>query len=172
MRAFRSSLIVSLLSEWGEPNLRQQCQQLTLQYYGHILSRPTSPTCQTVLRVPIGRVPPCTYAYQVHSLLNSLSMPCFKIKPNPRQEIAVWRFPVSLVCDKFTDMKKANTASTVMRALYCAHVAQNHEGDLSVYTDGSTDNANVGCPAVFPDITVSRKLPPETSIYTAELTAI
>ena len=170
--AFRSSPIASLLSECGEPSLRQRRQQLTLQYYGHILSRPTSPTCQTMLRIPTGRAPPCTYAYQVNSLLNSLPMPCFRIKPNPRQEIPVWRFPVTLVCDKFTDMKKANTASNVMRALHCAHVAQYHEGDLSVYTDGSKDNANVGCAAVFPDITVSRKLLPETSIYTAELTAI
>ena len=67
--AFQSSPIVSLLSECSKPSLRQRRQQLTLQYYGHIVFRPTSPTFQIVLKVPIGRAPTCTYEYQVNLLL-------------------------------------------------------------------------------------------------------
>ena len=125
-----------------------------------------------MLKGSLRRAPPCTYAHQVNSLLNSLPIPHYRINPNSLQEIPVWRFPVTLVCDKFAVMKKANTAYNVVRALHCAPVAQYREGNLFDYTYRPKDNANVGCATVLPVITISRKLPTETLVYDAELTSI
>ena len=170
--AFRSSPIVSLLAECGEPSLKQRRQQLSLQYYSHVLARPTSPTCQSMRRVPIDQSLPTTFAYNVHSLLTELRLPPFAVIPFSRQSIPIWRLPEDIICPRFTCITKSNIAPQALKQLYDAHVDENHRGDLAVYTDGSKDNELVGSAAIFPNRTISRKLPSACSIFTAEIVAI
>ena len=41
-----------------------------------------------------------------------------------------------------------------------------------MYTDGSKHNDRVGCAAILNNLTIKRRLPSNTSIFTAEITAI
>jgi ribonuclease HI len=51
-------------------------------------------------------------------------------------------------------------------------VHHSHSHQRSIFTDGSKDAGSVGCAAVKGDALIVRKLPPQSSIFTAELFAI
>ena len=69
-------------------------------------------------------------------------------------------------------MTKSNIAPQALKQLYDEHMDENHRGDLAVYTDGSKDNELVGSAVIFPNRTVSQKLPSACSTFTAEIAAI
>jgi len=84
----------------------------------------------------------------------------------------VWQLDVSTVCEDYKYPTKSSIPPEMMKSLFYEHRDQAHTGQYPIYTDGSKSGSNVGCAAVSSDQTISRRLPSNSSIYTAELTAI
>ena len=170
--AFRSSPIVSLLCETGEPSLALRREQIDLQFYCHILARPASPTCATIRQFPPNLAPSSSFSQRIELLTTELGLPRFMVDPLPRDAIPTWRIPEGILCPHYFNERKADVAPQNLRAIFRAHAETHHADSLHIFTDGSKDDDAVGCAAVLPGRIVARRLPPSSSVFTAELTAI
>ena len=174
--AFRSSPVVSILAESGEPSLELRRAQLTYQYTVRLLQLPGSP-CWTSVNLPELRNEeifpyyfPSSIDYQ--ALTTDIGLRHLQVLPARFEAIPVWCIPAYWFCPH-TGYPKKNEANTVsMRWIFQEHIAEKHQGAVHVFTDGSKTGEQVGCAAVSHNEVVLHKLLPESSIFTAELFAI
>lgn len=170
--AFRSSPIPSLLAETGEPSLALRRDQLMLQFYAHILTRPQLPTAMSMLNVPLANAPPNTFPSRIHSLLEQHGLPRINVMPTPRQCVLCCQLPATIQCSGFRRERKEDMSATSLRALFLDHVRIEHHQDIPIFTDGSKDGASVGYAVCTPQQTSSYSLPSSASIFTAEMQAL
>lgn len=170
--AFRSSPTLSLCADSGEPPLCFRRDALTLQYYTHASLLPGSPTYRCIHDAPLAQAAPGSFAFNVSAVLLSVDLRRPLVLPAPVRAVPIWDLPEHLLCRDFSGRKKSSFSTAQLRALFLNHIAEAHSDSLHIFTDGSKDDAGVGCAAVLPHRTQSRRLPMCASIFTAELQAI
>ena len=174
--AFKSTPVKSLYVETGFYSLRYRREKSVLRYSLKTGSK-YSP-------------------YMLRNINNISSMPIFETHPNYpkpfniRREIifrnysfdfnvtpivfrkqSPWKMPDIHFCKDLTTVKKKDTSSIYFRNIFYEHFSK-HDGCIPLYTDGSKCEEGVGLSVVHPDKYISRRLPKDSSIFTAELYAI
>lgn len=82
-----------------------------------------------------------------------------------------WRSMPITVCSALAGVTKASESDIEMKQIFLEHTTT-HTTPFPYYTDGSKTADGVACAAVSTMGTLSFRLPPDASIYTAELSAI
>ena len=173
--AFRSSPVISLYAECGEPPLKLRRAQLTLQYLARLLQSPHSPTWTSVCAPGQVNEP---FPYSIPSLLDysalitDINLPPLNVLPANRTAIPIWRIPTATFCPLCSYPKKSPENPLTMRELFREHVALRHSHSEHIYTDGSKTGGAVGCAAVYRDHVERRRLMAQTSVFSSELYAI
>ena len=173
--AFRSSPVESLYAESGLPSLSRRRALLSLRCYARSLQFPSS-----ALRVPPSLSPvfsshprlPLPISLRMHALLSLPSSPSLSPLPFAVSRFPPWLAPpLSLCSGVFPPSQKATVPPSVFRSHFSAHLPT-HSNCVHIYTDGSKSSVSSGCAVLFPDASYSYRLPPETSVLSAELFAI
>ena len=173
--AFRSSPVISIYAECGEPSLEIRRTKLTLQYLVRLLQLPHSPTWGSVCTPEVANeafpyTMPASVDYQQH--ISALHLQPLRVLPAILDEVYIWRIPVEAFCPSCAYPKKLENNVTEMKYLFLEHVSEEHANSVHVYTDGSKSGRFVGCAAVSRVDTASARLLPETSVFSSELYAI
>lgn len=172
--AFRSSPVVSLYAESGEPSLDLRRSQLSLQYMLRCCQSPDHSINDETLdhNLPDQEIhTTATFVDRVRSIFNNLpDPPTPNIIQSCHMNDPIWLLP-NLACDGFCPPKKNALPPSIMRALFSDHVKEMHHNQQLIFTDGSKTENGVGF-AVHYRENFSRKLSTETGIFTAELAAI
>ena len=66
---------------------------------------------------------------------------------------------------------KKTCSEDQLKSSFLEHASE-HANSISIYTDGSKSPAGVGCSVVAPDSVIKKKLPANSSVFTAELLAV
>ncbi|XP_069160418.1 uncharacterized protein [Procambarus clarkii] len=172
--AFRSTPVLSLYVDTGFLSLQDRRDRYCLRYLARSLQHPSSRLCRALtftppaVPVPLHHLP---LSVRLSRLQDSLSVRISDVSPRVVPSLPPWRVPLSRFCTSLTRITKAFTPPTVLKRLFLEHFSS-HSRSVSVFTDGSKSADGVGYSVVFPDRTYMCRLPPETSIFTAELYAI
>ena len=173
--AYRSSPVVSIYADSGEPPLQHRRELLALQYYARTQQLETSAAfsyaqAQEDIR-PDNVMKNTTYSERITRTLSELNLHIstmtFKYQPIP-----LWQAPTNTNCDKTNYPKKKSCSDQMMRYYFFEHVELYHRNQIAIYTDGSKRDEGVGCSAVSLVGGRELKLMKESSIFTAELTGI
>jgi len=169
--AFRSSPVVSLHAETGEPPLNNRRMQLLAQYYTHIDLLPDSPTYQCVHQDYDDNSVSGTFAHRYRDVVEVLGLE-ISVMPVPHRGLPIWNIDPGTFCHEQKIEVKSNYSANNMRALFLSHKDRCHGQSVHLFTDGSKNGDSVGCAAVCDDVVITRRLNKHSSIFTAELTAI
>lgn len=167
--AFRSSPVISIYADAGEPSLSFRRRQLLLQYYVRTQQSPSAPTLKYIQQE---EPPPTSIGAQISEALHETSLYSLKVLPFKYSVRPVWRLDPEVACRGFECPTKKNSTPLLLKALFTEHVSDNHAGAYSIYTDGAKDDGSVGSAAIADAVVVARKLPSCASIFTAELCGI
>ena len=168
--AFRSSPVLSLYAETGEPPLSFRRKQLLLQFYIRTQQLPNSLTSWHInQRINQATAHSLTIGNQVEHVLSEVGGVELLVAPFRYSAAARWKLPPDLICDGFECPRKSDAPPNVLRGLFLRHLHDVHENQLRIFTDGSKDDRDVGCSAVSDTLTRTMKLAPLASVYTAEL---
>ena len=179
--AFRTTPVHSLYAEAGEPSLTHRRLKLALYYCLKLRSEPKNPAYGCVIKPEFkekfeespGSIAPLGIRLLPHledaninaSIISDLS----KFPDSPP-----WMLKFPRVCFDLAVHKKDSTSSLAYKALF-ADLCQKYPNFQRIFTDGSKSEEGVACAAFNPtsDKTpLSEHLPQESSVYTAELTAL
>ena len=162
--AFRSSPVQSLYAESGEPPLSLHRDYMNLIYYNR-LQRAVTPTH----RVVFGPLAGCnSFGGRMKSSLVDLNLTLPRVLRVGIPRIPPWKSPPEV--DLF-EIRKRDLSDAEIRVRFLQHTSK-YQGSVAIYTDGSKSEDGVGFAAVSVDSTTQGSLPPEASIFTAELLAI
>ena len=169
--AFRSSPILSLQVEAGEPPLRIRRELITMKTKTKLIQN-NSPTNELFQKMDIywrndGREDTAPYPIRANRLLTDID-----IQPPPR--IATpppWMTLKASVCTELTKISKKENIPQICRQEAGKHM-QSKGRHLAIFTDGSKTNDTVGSAAVTTIATRKIGLPRYATICTAELYAI
>ena len=168
--AFRSSPVVSLYADSGEPPLELRRVQLLLQFYVRAQQLPSYPTLTYVQ--PTAPSQNASHSLliseQLHNALHSagfaeLPVMPFKFVGTP------WGLAGDVFCCGFDCPIKRNALPQLLLELFNQHCHQYHRNSQHIFTDGSKDDTSVGFAAVLGADSLSAKLPQTASKITAEL---
>ena len=176
--AFRSSPVVSLYAESGEPSLTIRRQQMSLQHYIRLARLPGTPAYNAIhnedtvalfnnitLTAPLG--------VRMARFFTNNNIPPIDVLPYSTSTEAVWTLPVDIICNhKYYNQNKKDYDPHTLKILFLDHCNEYHNNSTSIYTDGSKMEGGVGCAAFSAEFTSKNKLNNKSSIYTAELSAI
>ena len=175
--AFRSSPVVSLYAEAGEPSLAHRRDKLNLQMYTRLVGMPRTPSHSALTAVETDFLYRnwnyhAPFGFRVRQLLQSLNE-----DPPSVMHSHYFNYPTHLIdpptlCRDMFKVNKSRQPTIALKVQFSAHSATHDHLSVPVYTDGSKSNSGVGFAAVFPNKTISGKLPPAASVFTAELRAI
>lgn len=173
--AFRSSPVLSLTAESGEPPLCFRRIQLTLQYLSRLHQLPESPTWSSVIpSIAEDGVPdyfiPSSLSYPDTVRLANLNI--HQVSQVNFNNIPTWRIPISTFCRGGVYPKKSETPPSELKNIFTEHLLSEHSNSVHIYTDGSKSDGSVGCAATSIYGSVSKRLHPATSVFSAELYAI
>ena len=174
--AFRSSPVLSLYADSGEPSLENRRTRLGLQLFCRLLRLPDSPSCKTVHDTDMDQTfnekpqMPRPFGLRMRVLLGGMIEGSLNVMPTT-YAIPPWQEgPDGTLCMDMHEHDK-KSASNILRSLFMDHTNK-HNHSNHIYTDGSKLEDGVGYAAVFPDETITGTLPPYTTICTAEEHAI
>jgi hypothetical protein len=153
--AFKSTPVISLYAESGEPPLSTRRQQLMLQYLARSKQLPGSPTQTSITQSSISNIPG-TLGTTTSLIIEQLNFPDMDILPVYHNEIPIWQISQTTFCKGMTCPKKDNILPRNLKRIFLDHVANEHANQTYIYTDGSKDGNRVGCAAVSSDIKISR----------------
>ena len=170
--AYRSSPVVSLYAESGEPPLKTRRTQLLLQYYARTQQLPSSAMASYIEPPPTNdRTARLTLAEIIKEKIEeneiTISTMPFIYKKTP-----LWQLPEGVLCDSWEYPKKGGCSDSAMCDYFYDHRHAHHHDHLCIYTDGAKNEQGVGSAAASLGGSKSLRMMPETSIYTAELTGI
>ena len=165
--AFRSSPAVSLSAETGILPLEFSRDIAVLKHFFKTQATPNTPT-HRALNDSLRRTPHPRMEH-INSLKQKYQVEDPKIWTIETPELPMWTRPSVELCH-FVEVRKAGHLPEELRSDFIAHL--NIHDTTHIYTDGSKTDRNVGFATVFPNKSAGGKLPPEASIYTAELYAI
>ena len=175
--AFKSSPVISLYAETGEPSLHYRRNKLSLQLYVRLLSMPGTPAQKGVICDNMDHLflthprLHTTFGFRARQLLTNFDV----AQPSVVPSLAYYSLPDSTtppqVCQDLFPLQKGSNPPLALRSL-CEEHQETHRGAYPVYTDGSKSEAGVGIAAIFPEKILASKLPAMASVFTAELRAI
>ena len=175
--AFRTTPVESLYSESGEPSLYLRRDKLSLQLYSRILAMPNTPANSSLINASIDPILmikqrlPSTLGFRIrNNILPNLNFP-LHVMPALSYNIPPYTLDLPPLCPGITMYLKSKTPAHQMKVLFQDHITT-HTHDCAIYTDGSKDGEGVGFAVVMGERTLKRKLPPQASIFTAELRAV
>jgi len=175
--AFRSSPVISLYAESGEPPLKHRRAQLLLQHYARLHRLPNTPTFDAVFQPAVResyanspnlQAPFGIRAERVQATYNTIelnAMPC------PVPDHPPWTLDITH-CQALVNYKKAETNPAYLKVLFLEHLQEEHSDSVHYFTDGSKGSDGVGCASVTYNATFRCRLPHEASIFSAEMKAI
>lgn len=175
--AFRSTPVPSLLSECSEPPLSMRRTYLMISYYFALKSRPDNPAHDVVMRNLLHHVyerrpkAPKPFGARVLSCLDEFHVNDFPIMKNHQSRYPPWLIHTPTFILSLTQYDKHNTSNVVFQQILYENIDSLGPCDV-VYTDGSKTNVSTACACVIAGRDLKFPLPPATSVYTAELTAI
>ena len=167
--AFKSSPVPSLCAESGEPPLSLHRQYMNLIYYTRLQRNPESPTYKAVSRSE--RLDPeetKQYGGRMRKLLADLNLNLPRVIEVGPPQAPPWTIPVEL---DLVQIGKRDRSDLEIRSRFREYTSK-YQGYIAIYTDGSKSPDGVGYAAVSGREFAEGSLPPQSSIYTAELYAI
>jgi len=174
--AFRSSPIVSLLVDAGEPSLQLRRTKLSLQHYVRLHALPDSVVSRTIFDISsrhlfvnnTSRIP---FSMRNENLVQQYNMQPLLILPCYQQEEPRWRLP-DVICPGLLDIRKAEHSAPRLAAIFRRHIDHCHGQAYHVYTDGSCTERGTGSGVYSATLEKSIKLSPVASSFTAEMYGI
>jgi len=175
--AFRTSPVESLYVEADEESLYRRRTRLALLYAIKLRSTPANPAFDTVFNpkysdifaTKTSAVP--TFGIRVKSLIDDMNIDINQIATYRLPDIPIWDMNVPTILYDLRVGKKSEVYPTDFLSHF--HVIQDKYNEYQfIYTDGSKDDARVGCAAVYGRQFLRERLPDTASVYTAELHAI
>ena len=174
--AFRTSPVVSLLAESGEPPLRLRRDMLSLNYLLKIYSLPNHPSYKILFSAtnsnkfskPRSTKP---MAVRMKDYIDSFDDTCkhqvaFINAPKPP-----WLMKKPAVIWDLHKFNKQSTNSDIFQTVF-QDVIRKYPNFSLIFTDGSKSDNKVGCAFKLDSIEKKFKLPAISSIFTGELKAI
>ena len=179
--AFRTSPIESLYAEAGEPPLALRREQLATQYAVRVSQYPDNPVNDCIFNFPFSDeyaklIPTSTlkppFGFRVKPLLEEINFDkdnIFECKPIN----SPWCRPKPEIDWSLTQFKKSETTSEIFLSKFL-EIKASYAGYQEIYTDGSKSDDAVAFAALYQDFDFSceGRLPPISSVFSAELFAI
>ena len=175
--AFRTSPIESLLVEANEPSLDIRREKLALNYITKVKANPSNPVNEVIFNPkfetlyndkpnisrPLG--------LRFKSAIDDAEFKMDSIWPQSSSPIPPWQLSKPSVNFALTNNKKSDTNPLEFKAKF-EELRSQYQGYLEIYTDGSKDGVKVGCASVSQLHTSRKRLPDNSSIFSAEVRAI
>lgn len=89
--AFSNSPIIIFLRETGESSLMQRRDQISLQFYCHIIARHTSLTCTTIRQFPPNLAPSSSVSQRIELLITDFVVPRIMVVHLSRDAVLILR---------------------------------------------------------------------------------
>ena len=175
--AFRTSPIPSLYAESGEQSLYHRRMQLTLSYVSSLYPQSDHPTYNTIFRQRLPHIyrshPKATRPLGVRhmELQETLQLRLPQLIGPKLPMIPPWIIPRPAVLFHLSKLSKSVTLPQEYVQQFHSLVSE-YSDFVYCYTDGSKSLDQVGCSFVVENHTAIFKLPPFSSVFTAELFAI
>ena len=174
--AFKSSPIPSLLVDAGELPLDLHRQTAIARYWCRLQRLPSSLAHRTANRMQYFSFYenhpnfPKPFGFRIRKILVDVSVGNNPICPHKVPVTPPWKLPEIHFCRYFKGSKK-NMTDDEIKAQFYEHVVE-HDGSVSVFTDGSKSDAGVGFGVIINDFSHKGVLPSTASNFTAELVAV
>ncbi|XP_043252544.1 uncharacterized protein LOC122397459 [Colletes gigas] len=175
--AFRTSPILSILKEANEPPLKHRRKLLCIIQAIKISTTPNKSSFKNtfsdryITKYNNKKLTPKPFYYRVHKLEEELNITFFPTIPRRKTGIPPWvMHPIEVNID-LTVYKKSDTNPVIFRNLTIETIDR-YRNYIHIYTDGSKTETGTGYAVITPESSLSTKLAPYTSIFTAEATAI
>ena len=175
--AFRSSPVISIAAECGEPPLNIRRKRNIVSYASKLRSQPDHPTYNCVFNPRFSslylrrRNATRPLGIRLTNLLNELQIVLPRTLRVGRNSVPPWLIPRPSIDISLSIHPRSTTTPELYRQLFLAMLDQNRDFH-PIYTDGSKSNDRVGCAFVIDNDNFGFKLSQECSIFTAELFAI
>ena len=172
--AFKSSPVASLYVETGICPLDQRRVEYSLNYYSQVLRMPSK--IERLIRnakVPSYLGPRTFYPFVVRLkiFLSYYNISPLRFITHSINAIPFWTMKRAEICKGMFECSKRALAPTTIRQFFLEHQRE-HDSSVSIYTDGSKSNNGVGLSVITSDLKEKRKMPPYSSVFSAELGAI
>ncbi|KAK7867868.1 hypothetical protein R5R35_008617 [Gryllus longicercus] len=176
--AFRTSPSSSLYCETSTMSLHHRRQTMLLNYRSKLLSLPkhlnhslmTRPKLVNIYdRRPSATRPANIRAIEIEKSYNIVLPPVLKYEP---YEIPVWMLKMPEVRLDTTSVKKTECLPIDLKVRFQSVLEEYMANHIIIYTDGSKTRHQVGSAFVTENLSRAWALPPEASVYTAELYAV
>ena len=175
--AFRTSPVESLYTEASEPPLCVRREKLSLQYITKLAACPQNPAFKDVFQPLYKRF----YQNDVKSIkplgirtqhiLQEANISIDKITPFTFPYAEPWiKKPPEVILNLNHD-KKLDTDQVMFKTKFL-EIKSKYAAHTAIYTDGSKQEERVACAAVSQHEVLSRRLPNDSSIFSAEASAI
>lgn len=177
--AFRTTPTYSLYAEAGEPPLSTRRLKLSLNYYIKLYSEPNNPAYDCVIKPKFqGKYdanPNCIPPFGIRLLpyIDDADIDTEIISDSSKfPDTPPWTFHKPNVRFDLASYRKYSTSSLVYKT-YFAELCEKFPGYDKIFTDGSKGEG-VAASAFYPskDQSVSKCISSDSSIYTAEMTAL
>ena len=171
--AYRTSPVESLYVDSGIPPLFIRREELGLRYLSRVLTSKLNPNFKYV-KQPTDRAPTRPRLPKPLEVRLATSASKIGLLPPAVAEICPpkyppWDRPNMEICS--IKGSKKNDSDIQLRASFLEHSSE-HDDSCHIYTDGSKSSSGVGCSVVTPDNIIKKRLPSNSSVYTAELMAV
>ena len=175
--AFGTSPVESLYAETAEQSLYNRRIELSLKLYVRIKAMSSTVTYKCVqnesndVKFTTQRYH-STLGYRVRQHIDKLNIGSLDVCQSRRFIYKPWTLPINPLCNGLTSINKKDFPSNIIKGMFNDHCNEFHNTSIHIYTDGSKNNNQVGFAAVLPSTSFKRKLPPNDTVFTAELCAI
>ena len=166
--AFKSSPNVSVIAESGELPLKYQRELASMKRALKILEG-DSPTKQLFFKPDIfktGQTPP--FAMRVRRFIEETNM-CIKVPRTPPPNIPHWTINNIKCC---TELSKDKSDHPELKRQTAIRHMQTKRDHYPIYTDGSKNHEGTGFAVHTREKNITKSLPREATIFTAEALAI
>lgn len=169
--AFRSSPIPSLCCEAGELPSNYRRLQMEVKYFLKVLATTSHPLRPTFLLSLQERPPVATLPSRVYDAIQHIRQSLDHLYPIAPTPIPPWSFPHINLQLSLTLFPKHTTSPKVYQQNFL-ELIQRYRNSEIYYTDGSKGDNSAGAAVVHDAHQTIFALPPTSSSYTAEVTAI
>ena len=171
--AFKTSPVDSLHVDAGIAPLFIRREELGLRYVSRILSAKQNSNYKYVSQ-PFDRAPnkptlPKPLEVRLSQEIRDLALFPSSIAEVHPPKYPPWCHPSINTCTIQTSKKSCSEME--LKTHFLEHASM-HSSSIAFYTDGSKSTSGVGCAVVSGEIVLKRKLPQNTSVFTAELLAV
>ena len=177
LEAFRTSPVASLYVEADEPSLYSQREKLSLQYAIRLAANPSKPAHEVTF--------PPNYVDLYEQKLKAIKS--FNIRISPLLEasnikpqnfenhftpnIPAWCVKQPDILFDLHSGKKSESNPHILKDDF-RRLQSRYKNYQQVYTDGSKENSKVGCAVISGNYSKMKRIPDDSSIFTAEAKAV